>query len=208
MAKICIDLDGVLANFHLEFIQRAFRSHGITIGSEPVDYDYLDDYRDIFVEEVMSGLFRTCPVYKANVDYVNELIETTEHEVYFITARTTDEAVKWTYDLRRKVCEDTHDWLREHIPSHPHTNLIFTDTKFEAVCKIGGDIMVEDNLRTAAKVVGCCHSFLVDRPWNRESAAKEADRRDSTLSMQRIHRVSEIGNTLIQLDKWEKRYEG
>lgn len=157
--RLGIDLDGVVANFTLGWVQRYNAEHGTTIVETDVTewgaMIALTHFTDMsqFWRWVANGngpsLFRSLPVYPDAVPAMKRLA--TNHEIVIITTKPSFAEA------------DTEAWLVEN--EVPHTELHFTEEKWRVPC----DVYLDDaphqieelTLQRPDRVV--CR-FV--RPWN------------------------------------------
>ena len=134
--KIAIDMDEVLADPLVKFIELYHRDYGISLdlkiepGNEihqhvPAHinnkwYDYINE----------KGFFRDLHVIDGAVEAVKKLQE--HHEVYIVSA-----AMEF-----RNSLEDKLDWLAEHFPFISWRNIIFCGDKIVNV-----DVMIDDRAK-------------------------------------------------------------
>ncbi len=188
--KIGFDLDGVLADFTDEFVNRlnaSLMEQGrITeLVQLPVtDYWFLDNHLDFFEESVKMGIFADCSAYPEAAVYVNKLLSKPEEfEVYFVTARGTETGITWAQKTLNKLRRDTKDWVKGYFPTFNLENLHFCHRKDGVVVDNGIEAFIEDRADTAARLSRVCKSFLLERDWNKNEPSHGSIRIKSLLEL-------------------------
>lgn len=151
--KIAIDMDEVLADPLVKFIELYNRDYGVSLdlkidaGNElhqqvPADishkwYDYINE----------KGFFRDLPLIEGSVDAVKKLQE--KHEVYIVSA-----AMEFPNSL-----EDKYYWLQEHFPFIGWKNIMFCGEKI-----VDADVMIDDRAKNFVDFKG--RKLLFTSPHN------------------------------------------
>jgi 5'(3')-deoxyribonucleotidase len=151
--RIAIDMDEVIADPISKFIQLYNRDFGVPLdlilepGKEiyqhvPADvnrkwYDYINE----------KGFFRDLAVIPGSIAAIQELQK--NHDVYIATA-----AMEF-----RNSLEDKFDWLQDHFPFIPWTNIIFCGNKVLDV-----DVLIDDRIKNFAEFKG--RPLLFSSPHN------------------------------------------
>jgi 5'(3')-deoxyribonucleotidase len=151
--RIAIDMDEVIADPISKFIQLYNRDFGVPLdlilepGKEiyqhvPADvnrkwYDYINE----------KGFFRDLAVIPGSIAAIQELQK--NHDVYIATA-----AMEF-----RNSLEDKFDWLQDHFPFIPWTNIIFCGNKVLDV-----DVLIDDRIKNFADFKG--RPLLFSSPHN------------------------------------------
>src|SRR5688572_20912411 len=153
---IAIDMDGVIADTTLQFINWYERDRGEKLGREyfhgKVEEECLPD--GLVMKYVFApGFFRTMPVIDGAQEAVIELMK--NFDVYIVSA-----AMEFKQSLTEK-----YEWLEEHFPFIPWTNIIFCGDK----SIIGTDYMIDDHVknldtcRGTAVLFSAGHNINIDR---------------------------------------------
>ena len=179
--KIAIDLDGVLANIHNDFIAAVYRlklNDTFITGSEPDNAPALytpQDRRRLW-DSVLSikNIYQYMGIYHGEVASLRKFLEEQDMRdftIYYMTRRRQDAGASVMYQ--------TSVWLNTFGLSNPSTSIIilpptFTRTKLEVCNEMGVDYLLDDsikNLLTAntVKLEGIkTKGYLLVRPWNKE----------------------------------------
>jgi 5'-nucleotidase len=137
--SIAIDMDGVISDTTAQLILWYERGHGQKIGRDfflgKPEHESLPG--NLVMEFVHTpGFFRSAPIIEGAKQAVFELMK--DFDVYIVSA-----AMEFPQSLPEK-----HDWLREHFPFIPWTNIIFCGDK----SIIGTDYMIDDHVKN----LDCC----------------------------------------------------
>jgi 5'(3')-deoxyribonucleotidase len=151
--KIAIDMDEVLADPLVKFIELYNRDYGISLdlkieaGNEiyhhiPENinhkwYDYINE----------KGFFRNLPLIEGSVAAVKKLQE--KHEVYIVSA-----AMEFPNSL-----EDKYHWLAENFPFIGWKNIMFCGEKI-----VSTDVMIDDRAKNFIDFKG--RKLLFSSPHN------------------------------------------
>lgn len=139
---IAIDMDGVLADVEIHFIEWYEREYGIRISRESMtgktEADSFPDKTAVRRFVLSPGFFRTVPLMPGAVDAVRILMDS--HEVYIVSA-----AMEFPQSLSEK-----YDWLREHFPFISWKNIVFCGDK----SIINTDYLIDDHCRNLDKCKG------------------------------------------------------
>lgn len=163
VSRILVDVDGVLADFHTEFLRMLSYTTGRHVRPEQVtDFDFLSVATTQELKLTWANVDNTekwcysLPPFKGIGRALFELRKT--HEVIAVTAPRFGKY--W-------MCERAQ-WLFDH--GFDEDTVIFTAAK---QC-ISGDVFIDDRLENIQS--WCSHNrhgwgFLVDRSWNQGDAA-------------------------------------
>ncbi len=151
--RIAIDMDEVLADPLVKFIELYNRDYGISLdlkikaGKElhevvPVDishklWDYINE----------KGFFRNLPLIEGSVEAVKKLQK--KHEVYIVSA-----AMEFPNSL-----EDKYHWLAENFPFISWKNIMFCGEKI-----VDTDVMIDDRAKNFVGFKG--RKLLFTSPHN------------------------------------------
>ncbi len=133
MARICIDMDGVLADTYQKFVDAYEREFGRELlrtellGKKVYDLEGASHIRDLMYE---PGFFRQNTVLPGAVAVVEHLYE--RHEVFVVTSTT---------EFRHSML-DKWEWLAEHFPFIHHSRMVFCGDKGI----VHGDYMIDDKV--------------------------------------------------------------
>ncbi|NJC25050.1 5' nucleotidase, NT5C type [Neolewinella antarctica] len=131
MAKICIDMDGVMADTYQKFADAYLKEFGREptraelLGKKVYELDGAGHLRDLMYE---PGFFRDVAVMPGAREVVAELYD--GHDVYVVTS---------TMEFRNSFT-DKWDWLGEHFPFIHHSKIVFCGKKDV----VRGDFMIDD----------------------------------------------------------------
>ncbi len=151
--RLAIDMDEVLADTHHKFLTRFNRDYGVAMDlhqqpgtelHENLPARFRDQWR-VYVNE--KGFFRDIRPMPDAVETVRGL--QAKYNVYVVSA-----AMEF-----RNSLEDKFDWLGEHFPFIPWTNILFTGEKI-----ISADILIDDRIKNLAPFVG--RKLLYTSPHN------------------------------------------
>jgi len=132
--SIAVDMDGVIADTVMQFINWYDKDYGIKIGVEAF---HGKPEIEVFPEGVMKkivyspGFFRNVPVMYGAQEALKELMQ--YFDVFIVSA-----AMEFPQSLPEK-----YDWLKEHFPFIGWRNIIFCGDK----SVIGTDYMIDDHVR-------------------------------------------------------------
>ncbi|MCW3081277.1 5'(3')-deoxyribonucleotidase [Segetibacter sp.] len=145
-ATIAIDMDGVIADTVLNFIQWYERDYGVRVGLEA--FEGKPEAEGLPGNAVRKyvlapGFFRSVPVMEGAKEAVLELSKT--FDVYIVSA-----AMEFPQSLIEK-----YDWLQEHFPFISWRNIIFCGDK----SIIGTNYMIDDHVRNLDTFKGTALMF-------------------------------------------------
>ncbi|SFC04878.1 5'(3')-deoxyribonucleotidase [Parapedobacter composti] len=151
--RLAIDMDEVLADTHQKFLALYHQDYGIAmdIYQEPGKElhenlpDHLREQWKVYIHQ--KGFFRDIPPMRDAIETVKALQE--RYNVYVVSA-----AIEF-----RNSLEDKLDWLDEHFPFIPWTNILFTGEKI-----IAADVMIDDRIKNLAHFQG--RKLLYTSPHN------------------------------------------
>ena len=132
--SIAVDMDGVIADTVLQFINWYEKDYGVKIEKNAF---HGRPEIEVFPEGVMKkivyspGFFRNVPLMDGAQEALVELME--HFDVYIVSA-----AMEFPQSLPEK-----YDWLKEHLPFVSWRNIIFCGDK----SVIGTDYMIDDHVR-------------------------------------------------------------
>lgn len=168
--KVGIDLDGVVANFNVSFIERVIKVTGrdlfparpfdIPCWDYPQHYGYTEqDTIDVWTDVCKDPTFwKLLPPYattKRDMHYLTNLAAA-GHDIYFITSRPG------TYAKAQ-----TQHWLMQHGYLHIPTVLISSE---KGLCcrALGLDFYIDDRWENCVDATQQSNAMiaLFDRPWN------------------------------------------
>jgi 5'(3')-deoxyribonucleotidase len=137
MPRIIVDMDGVLADTYVKFIDRYEAAFGRRptrkelLGRKVYDLEGAADIRNAMYEE---GFFRDISVVPEAVEVMRELYD--NHEVYIVS---TAAEFKHSY-------KDKWEWLEEHFPFIHFNRIVFCGNK----SIVHGDYMIDDKVSNLA----------------------------------------------------------
>ncbi len=138
MARIAIDMDGVMADLTQHYINWYAERYGVTVARESLHG--IPETTGFPQEGVVKqflytpGFFRTAPVMPGSQEVIKALSE--QHEVFIVSAAT-----EFPQSLSEK-----QEWLGEHFPFITWRNIVFCGLK----TIVDADYMIDDydkNLR-------------------------------------------------------------
>lgn len=170
--RLGIDVDGVLANFNAAFMDRIVTLTGRDMFPprpfEPPTWAYPTYYGYSRFEETLTweGIHRdpkfwlTLDPYWDAVTVLERLRElSTEHDIYFITAR---------YGKRAK--QQTEYWLATHSGDFLwNPTVVLSGNKATCAAALEFDRYIDDSEEHVTAVSEKCYgeTYLLDRAWNR-----------------------------------------
>lgn len=132
---IAIDMDGVLADVEIHFINWYARDYGVNIKPEDLlgksEEEAFPDAGAVRQFAFTPGFFRTVPLMQGAVDAVKILME--NYEVYIVSA-----AMEFPQSLPEKL-----EWLKEHFPFINWRNIVFCGDK----SIVNTDYMIDDHIK-------------------------------------------------------------
>lgn len=146
-------MDEVIADPISKFIQLYNRDFGVPLdlilepGKEVYQHVPADVNRKWYEYINEKGFFRDLPVIPGSIEAIQKLQE--NHDVYIATA-----AMEF-----RNSLEDKFDWLQDHFPFIPWTNIIFCGNKVLDV-----DVLIDDRIKNFADFKG--RPLLFSSPHN------------------------------------------
>lgn len=195
--RVLLDMDGVIANFYVEFARFLNDEYGCTLplDEEPTNYSFNDwghGVDRVSIEEasnkwIRSGGLQRMPPYSGMESFVNELM--TICNVYVVTARVGDWQRLLPADVKDIIKRDTYKWLKEY--NIPSDKLYFSHKKID-FCKDNGiSVMIEDKPSTALEASkNGIHTILMNRGYN-----------GSQIDRFRIYRAYSYDDALEQIRK-------
>jgi 5'(3')-deoxyribonucleotidase len=151
--RIAIDMDEVIADPISKFIQLYNRDFGVPLdltlepGKEVYQHVPADVNRKWYEYINEKGFFRDLAVIPGSIAAIQELQK--NHDVYIATA-----AMEF-----RNSLEDKFDWLQDHFPFIPWTNIIFCGNKVLDV-----DVLIDDRIKNFSDFKG--RPLLFSSPHN------------------------------------------
>jgi len=151
--RIAIDMDEVIADTIEKFITIYKREHNLDIVLNDMSGK---EFFELLPPEMMQlnreyinakGFFRDIPVIADSQEVVKQLCE--KYDVYIVSA-----AMEFKNSLI-----DKYEWLAEHFPFIPWTNIIFCGHKIVKV-----DIIIDDRIRNFVDFDG--RKLLYSSPHN------------------------------------------
>ena len=180
MARIGIDLDGVLANFNAGFVRIILQ---LFPGRVPEDYvqrswDWSEvlspsEYDQVFSQAMATwNWWTTLPAYYEDVSGLARWIAShTDQEIWFVTSRPDSEGYSATYQSR-KWLESVGLWETDNslnVMTVPHS-----EDKVDICSRLNIDWMIDDKPETIESMdqFPYLHAALISRPWNHEAKVK------------------------------------
>ncbi|OAV45541.1 5'(3')-deoxyribonucleotidase [Lewinella sp. 4G2] len=133
MARICVDMDGVMADTYAKFVtayEKEFNrvlTQKDLLGKKVYDLDGANHLRDLMYEK---GFFRDLQVMDNAPEVLEELYA--QHEIFIVTTAT-----EFRHSMR-----DKWDWMAEHFPFIHHSRMVFCGTKDI----VYGDYLLDDKV--------------------------------------------------------------
>lgn len=180
MAKVGIDIDGVLARFDEGFTTFANNLYGyekIPVGYIPKDWYW----SDVLTKEEESNLWKNFGALKNFWLTLNEfpnlqelckfLAQNQEHDVWFISSRAKCSGMS--------IAKQTQLWLQDHMGPFFYLTrgLVMTtksDKKRQVIEGMGVEFMIDDHGETIVDLDESkgVKAFLLDRNWNQHVIVK------------------------------------
>jgi len=142
MARIAIDMDGVMADSTQQYINWYANRYGVTIAKEsllgkPETTGFpLDGVVRQFLYE--PNFFRTKPIIAGSQEVIKALQE--KHEVFIVSA-----AMEFPLSLAEKLA-----WLEEHFPFISWHNIVFCGHKHI----VAADYLIDDHVKNLSTFKG------------------------------------------------------
>ena len=143
MARIAIDMDGVMADTSQQYINWYADRYGVTIGKETLnglpETEGFPAGKDVirgFLYE--DGFFRTKPLVADSQEIIKALHD--KHEVFIVSA-----AMEFPQSLREKL-----EWLEEYFPFIGWQNIVFCGSK----TIVQADYMIDDHVKNLSTFKG------------------------------------------------------
>lgn len=147
--RIIIDMDGVMADVYLRYIQRELEETGRQIiYAETNGLTEKGAFPNCMKHVNERDFFRYIPLMKGAVEAVQKLND--QYEVFIVSA-----AMEFPYSL-----EEKYFWLQEHFPFLSWEQFAFCGSK----TVIAGDIMIDDNFKNLDHFKG--RTLLFTQPHN------------------------------------------
>lgn len=153
MARIAIDMDGVMADTAQQFINYYEQHYGIRIDKESLnghpEADGFPHEKAIIRSFLFEpGFFRTKPVIKDSQEVIKALQD--KYEVFIVSA-----AIEFPGSLTEKI-----DWLQEHYPFISWQNIVFCGSK----TIVQADYMIDDHIKNLQHFKG--EALMYTAPHN------------------------------------------
>jgi len=153
MARIAIDMDGVMADTTQQYINYYAQRYGITIDRETLNgHPETDGFphdkgviRSFLFE---PGFFRNKPVIKDSQEVIRALHD--KHEVFIVSA-----AIEFPNSLNEKLL-----WLEEHYPFISWQHIVFCGSK----TIVQADFMIDDHIKNLQHFKG--EALMFTAPHN------------------------------------------
>lgn len=199
-AKVMLDIDGVIANFYMEFARFLNQEYGCTLDlyQEPESYSFNDWGHGVELVNmgeasnawIRQGGISNIPPFTGLKDFSGKLHD--KYDVSIVTARIGDWERKLPEDVNAIITHDTYDWLENQ--GIPTDNLHFTHKKIDFCQENNINTMIEDKLSTAIQASkNGINAILMDRPFNRTST-----------DLFRVYRANSFREALITLEELHK----
>ncbi|SFE72476.1 5'(3')-deoxyribonucleotidase [Chitinophaga sp. CF118] len=153
MARIAIDMDGVMADTTQQFIDYYAKKYGVevnreTLNGQPEASGFPHDKEIIRSFLFEPGFFRTKVVIKDSQEIIKALCE--KHEVFIVSA-----AIEFPTSLNEKL-----EWLEEHYPFISWQNIVFCGSK----TIVQADYMIDDHVKNLQHFKG--EAIMFTAPHN------------------------------------------
>jgi 5'(3')-deoxyribonucleotidase len=173
MARIAIDMDGVMADTAQQFINYYEQRYGVKIDRESLnghpEADGFPHEKGIIRSFLFEpGFFRTKPVIKDSQEVIKALYD--KHEVFIVSA-----AIEFPGSLTEKL-----DWLQEHYPFISWQNIVFCGSK----TIVQADYMIDDHVKNLQHFKG--EALMFTAPHNINETAYK-----------RVNSWEEVGKLLL-----------
>lgn len=143
MARIAIDMDGVMADTTQQMIDWYAKRYGVTVDKAtlygiPESSGFPHETAELRKFLFEPGFFRTKAVIKDSQEVIRALQD--KYEVFIVSA-----ALEFPPSLPEKV-----EWLAEHFPFISWQNIVFCGSK----TIIQADIMIDDHVKNLQPFTG------------------------------------------------------
>jgi len=153
--KILVDMDGVLADTHLELISRCNAEHEAQMEKKHLTHWDLTKVQKPGMQLSkyfkIPGFFASLPVYEGAREGVSALASIKCLELFVASASSS---VGYA---------EKHEWLKQHFPEIPETNIVFAVRKD----LLAGDVLIDDGAHNINLTI-CPNAIVFDQPWNQE----------------------------------------
>ena len=157
--KIAVDIDGVLIDvipaFNRAAALRCLRADWTRYdgGFELIQWRLIHDC-------AFTSFVANCQPYPETVEVLTRWAK--HHDILYLTARRSLQESPYIDDyIERMTVKQMRKWF-------PAGEIIFAQDKVKVVREREIEMMVEDFLTNAIKLNYLVHTFLIDRPWNRD----------------------------------------
>ena len=153
MARIAIDMDGVMADTTQQFINYYAKIYGVTVDKETLNGQeetggFPHDKAIIRSLLYEPGFFRDKPVIKDSQEVIRALHD--KHEVFIVSA-----AIEFPNSLNEKLL-----WLEEHYPFISWQHIVFCGSK----TIVQADFMIDDHIKNLQHFKG--EALMFTAPHN------------------------------------------
>ena len=153
MARIAIDMDGVMADTTQQFINYYAKIYGVTVDKETLNGQeetggFPHDKAIIRSLLYEPGFFRDKPVIKDSQEVIRALQD--KHEVFIVSA-----AIEFPSSLNEKLL-----WLEEHFPFISWQHIVFCGSK----TIVQADYMIDDHIKNLQHFKG--EALMFTAPHN------------------------------------------
>jgi 5'(3')-deoxyribonucleotidase len=172
--KICIDMDGTIANFSDLAIRKVRSNFGIEIKNEELEVPNIGkitwdkmtgqqrsgykSYLDLYKFICPPGFFRELNPFLGATNAVKELYNIGA-KIIFLT-----KPLDWTYSTQEKM-----DWLNIYFKDIEYSVIMVNDMTSKSM--IDCDILIDDDPLALMKLPPY-NGICIERPWNKEFREK------------------------------------
>ena len=171
--KLCIDLDGVLANFTSKALEQVKKIYDIEMKYEDITkarigemvWDKMSEEQrekygepNVYGDICPAGFFYSLDTYPGAVEGVKNLYHA-GHKIIFLT-----KPLEWKHSSSEKM-----EWLDLHFNDIEYSVIMVSDmsSKYRVQC----DCLIDDDPRALVKLPPY-HGICIARPWNKEFREK------------------------------------
>jgi len=176
MAKIGLDLDGVVCDFHTEWLKEINRVQGTNLILDDItEYEFTksgltkEELWNIIKRQAACEVFKFLKPIEGAIEGARKLAE--KNTLHILTHRLG------------RAKEDAVYWLNHH--KIPFESISFTKNKGRVSYLLGLDIAIEDTFKNSIDLANYgIETLLLDRPYNRQTI--------ETPLIQRVYNWKEI----------------
>lgn len=157
------DIDGVIADFVKDFLRVVKNEYDLDLTEQNICYH--DLYQVLGVNEneayklIKENLLKDLDMIPGAKKTLKKL-HADGHQIHLLTARPRD------------FMKTTKNWLKKK--GIPYSSILYLNEGEKHLTKLSLDLVVEDNLKEAIRLLGKVkHILIFDHPWNKSYNVRE-----------------------------------